>query len=266
MALDRRRLVPLAAAIAAAAVLAVSFWSALGAMLSACLCVPMYGDPTNSCKVPEGKKVSPAEEASVRRAWIAGAGEASERCRVRMDALGAGAVFVADGERAPRAKELLAHECGPFTPEEVKRFHDGFRHPPLRETNPALCDALAQSAPPEAFALRKEGASLYFVYFTYAEVDGKLRVLDVYTKVAMDLSSQWFGSPPVMNAQCPLTAAHDAGDLGAAPLYAPWGHNCWGGVSLLSEDPERATIDLCYSGKNSFRHTSEPLEAVRDGG
>ncbi len=78
----------------------------------------MYGDPGNPCRAPAGKPIGHAEEERIRQGWIVGAQESAARCRVRVDGMIAGAVFVAAGERSPRAKELVAHECGAFNEEE----------------------------------------------------------------------------------------------------------------------------------------------------
>jgi hypothetical protein len=260
-----RRLWPFAAGGAVALVVLAGAFLALGSTLSACLCIPMFGDPTNSCKATSGGAMSPAEETENRKKWQAGAQMASERCDARYKGLLAGTVFVADGERSPRAKELLRKECGPFTEAEKKYFHDGVVHLPLRETNPQLCDRLATATPPEAFTLKEEGGVVSFYYFTYDAAGDRLRVRDVYSKIAMDPSSLRFGSPPAIGGACFLHPAASARDEGAALLYASAGYNCWGMLTLASEDPDTAQIALCY-GAATFKRTTQKLEGFGDGG
>jgi hypothetical protein len=259
--LSGRQVTRIVAVAAAVAVCLAGTWTAIGVTISGCVCIPMYGEPTNSCSAKSGKHVSASEEKATRNAWIAGANEESERCGKRMKALVAGTVFVADGDLAPRAAELLKHECGPFTRNEEEYFRNPKVPPPLRKTNPALCDRLAAGAPPEAFALRQEGKTLYFYYFAYDEVAGGLRMRELYSKIAMDPASLWFGTPPMLNALCSLQRVPGSDDEGTAPLS----HYCWGNVMLTSEDPALATPRLCYGHEHKFRRTDLKLE-VGDGG
>jgi hypothetical protein len=191
---------------------------------------------------------------------MAGAQAEDKRCDDRVAALFAGTVFVADGERSPRAKELLANECGPTTAVEV-RSCDDVAHPPLRKTNPALCERLAKATPPEGFALRQEGGGVTFYYFAFDEVDGRLRMRDVYSKVAMDPGSLFWGSPPKHG---PCWFRSIARDVGSAPIYAAGQPKGWYSLTLDSEDPDTARIGLCY-GRHAFRRASQKLE-VSDGG
>jgi hypothetical protein len=247
-------------------------WAAAsGAGIAAC-CVPMYGDPESPCSAPHGKAMSAAESERIRKGSIAAARRAGDLCLWRVHDLVGGAVFVAEGDRSPRAHELLEHECGPpAAPGEPNPHLD----PALRDTNPALCARLAAAPPPpEAFTLRKEGGIVYFVYFSYDEA-GKLRVRDVYTKVAVNFGDLYFSSPPVVDADCPIDPAADARDLGVAPIWWPHsGHSpCWGGnslnigdVQLPQPDTNRVMVTLCYEHILWFRRSRAPLEDAPDGG
>ncbi len=243
MTRQQRTVLQVTAVGAAAATCVGGFWLVVGSALNGC-CAGMYGDPGNPCRAPAGKPISHAEEERIRQGWIAGAQEAAARCRVRVDAMIAGAVFVAAGERSPRAKELVAHECGTFNEDQLAHFKDPVVPPPLRWTNPALCDRLAAGALPEGLALRQDGGTLYFYYFTYEDVGGRLVVRDVYTKLAMDPGSLYFGNPPRMSSACRLAPTEDGRDEGIAFLYRPHGFHCFEDLTLESEDPSTAKIRL----------------------
>ena len=216
--------------------------------------------------------MSASEQEENRKKWMAGLNESRQRCTVRIDDLLAGTVFVADPERSPRGKELLAQECAPFSAAQLARFKDPVYPPPLQTTNPALCDQLAKGMGPEAFSLRRKGGALYFYYFTYEEAGGQLRMKDVYSKIAMDLSSLRSnlpppapGAPPPIDPDCPLRPVAGARDLGSAILFGPWAQTCFQALYLESEDPERARFGLCH-GAATFRRSPERLEATSDGG
>lgn len=248
---------------AAFAAVIVVGWLVFGSALSAC-CIAMYGDAANPCRAKDGKPMSAQEEKENSAKWIAGAAEASQRCQARVDGLLAGDVFVADPDPSPRGRELLANECAPFSAAQLERFKDPVIAPPLQTTNPSLCDALAKGMRPEGFALRSEGGTLYFYYFTYTEAGGALRVNEVLSKIAMNPASLLVGSPPRMGPACILRPVDGTRDLGSAALYGMSRHDCFQGLALDGEDKERARFWLCHSGA-TFRRSRARME-TNDGG
>jgi len=247
MAIDPVRCAPLVVLV---------LFGALASGCMSCLNGGNYGDgpPGPSTK---SEYVSPSKQESIRKMWAAGAQEASARCDAMVRSLVEGAVFVADGERAPRAKELLGHECGPFTKQERKNFDDPLTPKPLLDANPLLCDRLKRTTPPEAFVMRYEGKALYWYLFSYEEVGDRLRMLDLYTKVPVMV--------PELHAACYLQVTHEAKDVGVAPIWPASGNPCWGGPTLETLDLNQTELDLCYTYRHPFRRTTKKLETDQDG-
>jgi len=170
----------------------------------------------------------------------------------------AGTVYVAaESDPAPRAKELLDHECGPFSKEERKNLEWKYARKPLLDTNPQLCDRLKQSTRPEAFVLRYEGKRLTWYLFSYQDVGDRLRILDLYTKVAVVI--------PELHADCNPRVDSPIDDVGSAPLWQEGKHSCWGGPTLETLDPDQVPLSLCYTYRHPFRRTSKKLETDQDG-
>ena len=215
----------------------------------------MYADPP--AREPKNGRwvgrLSAAEEGSFHAREVADQ-DAQSHCDATIDSLARrGTVFVAEGERSPRAKELLSNECGPFTPEQRTHYAEPGVAKPLADANPALCDRLRLATPPEAFAVRYEGSRLYWNYFTYLEVGGQLRVLDLYSKAPVVVSERM--------GRCDLVApdATDPADVGILPMWQSGGQSGWG-PNLDTFDAERnayhpdlVILSLVYTYHHPFR-------------
>jgi hypothetical protein len=170
-----------------------------------------------------------------------------EQCAATIASLVRGDVFLAEGDRTPRADELLANECGPGAKRE--RADPAYPRPePLLDTNPAACEELRTSKRAEGFSIRYEGNVLHWYYFTYEDMGRALRVLELYSKMPL--------MPPRYHAGCHIGVA-DVPDVGRFPMWYPHLFNTWGGFAI-AEDSDSGQPDVI-----SVRMPSRDLTAHR---
>jgi hypothetical protein len=194
-----------------------------------------------------------ADEAAYERATS----KATLHCDDMYRSLVGGDIFLAERGESPRARELLTNECGTPSPEQRVRADRLPQLKPLGDTNPALCARMKTEVRPEGFALRYEGRTLYWYYFSYVRIGGRIHPLDLYSKIPVEA--------PFENASCEPTPT--GGDTGSAPVSGTAELPCRWIPSLNAYDEKRdsyyrdvVTVWGCYGGRTTFRRATESLE------
>jgi hypothetical protein len=115
-------------------------------------------------------------------------------CKAVVDRLMNGEVYVAVGERSPRAKILLEDECDAKQIEAYSAPRGlGASTPWLLRHTPRLCETLKTNHPDEAFRLVREDGKLFFEYFGYEATAQGPKIVQTYSRfrISPDVAQGW---------------------------------------------------------------------------